>query len=103
MIERDGIQQFSKRKLAKKLGIKEASLYTYIERMEALLSHNESYNVAVRCVIARLHREEHGKNIHSTIAKRRLYDIGIIALHFKNGTQNSISILVHIIVVTLDK
>lgn len=38
MIERDGVQQFSMRKLAEKLGVKTASLYTHIESMDALFT-----------------------------------------------------------------
>ncbi|MDD5804874.1 TetR/AcrR family transcriptional regulator [Blautia sp. HCP3S3_H10_1] len=38
MIEKDGIQQFSMRKLAEKLGVKTASLYTHIESMEMLFT-----------------------------------------------------------------
>lgn len=38
MIEKDGIQQFSMRKLAENLGVKTASLYTHIERMETLFT-----------------------------------------------------------------
>lgn len=38
MIEKDGVQQFSMRKLADKLGVKTASLYTHIDSMEALFT-----------------------------------------------------------------
>lgn len=38
MIEKDGIQEFSMRKLAEKLDIKTASLYTHIQSMEALFT-----------------------------------------------------------------
>lgn len=38
LIEKEGIQQFSMRKLAERLGIKTASLYTHIESMEALFT-----------------------------------------------------------------
>ena len=38
MIEKDGVQQFSMRKLAERLEIKTASLYTHIESMEALFT-----------------------------------------------------------------
>lgn len=38
MMEQDGAAQFSMRKLAEKLGVKTASLYTHIESMEALLT-----------------------------------------------------------------
>lgn len=37
LIEQDGFQQFSMRKLAEKLDVKTASLYTHIESMEMLL------------------------------------------------------------------
>ena len=38
MIEKNGVQQFSMHKLAEKLGIKTASLYTHIESMKALFT-----------------------------------------------------------------
>lgn len=38
MIEKEGVQQFSMRKLAEKLGVKTASLYTHIKSMEALFT-----------------------------------------------------------------
>lgn len=38
MIEKDGVQQFSMRKLAESLKVKTASLYTHIESMEALFT-----------------------------------------------------------------
>lgn len=38
MIEQDGFQQFSMRKLAEKLGVKTASLYTHVESMEVLFT-----------------------------------------------------------------
>lgn len=38
MIEEEGVPQFSMRKLAEKLGVKTASLYTHIESMEVLFT-----------------------------------------------------------------
>ena len=38
MIENDGVQQFSMRKLAERLGVKTASLYTHIKSMKALFT-----------------------------------------------------------------
>ena len=38
MIEKDGMQQFSMRKLSERLGVKTASLYTHIESMEVLFT-----------------------------------------------------------------
>lgn len=38
MMEKDGFHHFSMRKLAEKLGVKTASLYTHIESMEALFT-----------------------------------------------------------------
>lgn len=38
MIEKEGVQQFSMRKLAEKLGVKTASLYAHIKSMEALFT-----------------------------------------------------------------
>lgn len=38
IMEKDGAQQFSMRKLAEKLGVKTASLYTHIESMEVLFT-----------------------------------------------------------------
>lgn len=38
MMEREGVHHFSMRKLAEKLGVKTASLYTHIESMEALFT-----------------------------------------------------------------
>lgn len=38
MIEKDGVQQFSMRKLAEKLGVKTASIYTHIDSMEGLFT-----------------------------------------------------------------
>lgn len=38
MIEKDGVQQFSMRKLSERLGVKTASLYTHIESMDALFT-----------------------------------------------------------------
>ena len=38
LIEQEGMEQFSMRRLAEKLGVKTASLYTHVESMEALFT-----------------------------------------------------------------
>lgn len=70
MIEKDGVQQFSMRKLADKLGVKTASLYTHIDSMEALFTEiglaalNDQKNCLMNAI-----GEKHGDDAIEAVAE----------------------------------
>lgn len=70
LIEQDGFQQFSMRKLAEKLDVKTASLYTHIESMEVLFTEvGLSMLKAQREYLMGAVRERHGDDAVNALAE----------------------------------
>lgn len=75
MMERDGVRQFSMRRLAEELEVKTASLYTHIESMEALLTEVglSALNEQKQCLMTAIGKKHGDEAIEAAAEGYRLF------------------------------